>query len=106
MNIVTLPLLPLADDVVLPGMVGPLSLDEPDVRAAVDAARAAASPEVPSSGVRSNAEGRTNRVLLAPRIDGRHPTIGTVATIEQVGRLPGGQPAAVVRGERGVRIGV
>ncbi|MGF7235656.1 MAG: endopeptidase La [Frankia sp.] len=108
MDIVTLPLLPLADDVVLPGMVVPLPLDEPGVRAAVDAARAATNTPgqaAPSSGFRSNAETRPSRVLLAPQIDGRHATIGTVATIEQVGRLPGGQPAAVVRGERRVRIG-
>jgi len=92
MDIVTLPLLPLADDVVLPGMVVPLPLDDNDVRAAIDAARAAGGTPV--------------TVLLAPRIDGRHPTIGTIATVEQVGRLPGGQPAAVVRGIGRARIGV
>ena len=34
----TLPVLPLDDEVVLPGMVVPLDLNDPDVRAAVEAA--------------------------------------------------------------------
>jgi ATP-dependent Lon protease len=105
---ITLPLLPLTDAVVLPGMVVPLPLDSPEVRAAVDAARAAApgAPgRAPSSGIRSNPEPPAPRVLLAPRVDGRHPTIGTLATVEQVGRLPGGEAAAVVRGIARVTIG-
>ena len=40
----TLPVLPLDDEVVLPGMVVPLDLNETDVRAAVEAAQAAAGP--------------------------------------------------------------
>ena len=36
-----LPVLPLADEVVLPGMVAPISLD-PEAQAAVDAAQSAA----------------------------------------------------------------
>jgi len=92
----TLPVLPLADAVVLPGMVVPLELDEPDVRAAVDAAQAA----------RGDAPGDAPaQVLLVPRPDGRYAAVGTIATLEQVGRLPGGQPAAVVRGTARARIG-
>jgi len=91
----TLPVLPLSDAVVLPGMVVPLELDSPDVRAAVDAAQAAASgPAAPPA-----------QVLLVPRPDGSYGGVGTIATLEQVGRLPGGQPAAVVRGTARARIG-
>ncbi|MFC8885126.1 LON peptidase substrate-binding domain-containing protein, partial [Streptomyces cinereoruber] len=39
-----LPVLPLDDEVVLPGMVVPLDLSDNDVRAAVEAAQAAARP--------------------------------------------------------------
>ncbi|PZG15478.1 endopeptidase La [Nonomuraea aridisoli] len=87
----TLPVLPLDDAVVLPGMVVPLDLSDSEVRAAIDAARA--------SG------GNKPRVLLVPRIDGRYGAIGVRAVVEQVGRLPGGEPAAVVRGVDRVRVG-
>jgi ATP-dependent Lon protease len=86
-----LPVLPLDDEVVLPGMVVPLDLSDSEVRAAIDAARA--------SG------GNKPRVLLVPRIDGRYGAIGVQAVVEQVGRLPGGEPAAVVRGVNRVRVG-
>ncbi|MER7134031.1 endopeptidase La [Streptosporangium saharense] len=86
-----LPVLPLDDEVVLPGMVVPLDLSEGEIRAAIDAARALADnkPEV----------------LLVPRIDGRYGPVGVRAVVEQVGRLPGGEPAAVVRGVGRVRVG-
>ncbi|MGC5016687.1 endopeptidase La [Streptosporangium sp. DT93] len=86
-----LPVLPLDDEVVLPGMVVPLDLSEPEVRAAIDAAQALTEnkPEV----------------LLVPRIDGRYGPVGVRAIVEQVGRLPGGEPAAVVRGADRVRVG-
>ncbi|WP_157245230.1 endopeptidase La [Nonomuraea typhae] len=86
-----LPVLPLDDEVVLPGMVVPLDLSDSEVRAAIDAAQA--------SG------GNKPRVLLVPRIDGRYGAIGVQAVVEQVGRLPGGEPAAVVRGVNRVRVG-
>ncbi|MEV4571373.1 endopeptidase La [Nonomuraea sp. NPDC049419] len=86
-----LPVLPLDDAVVLPGMVVPLDLSDSEVRAAIEAARA--------SG------GNKPRVLLVPRIDGRYGAIGVRAVVEQVGRLPGGEPAAVVRGVDRVRVG-
>jgi ATP-dependent Lon protease len=86
-----LPVLPLDDAVVLPGMVVPLDLSDSEVRAAIDAAQAS---------------GRTKpRVLLVPRIDGRYGAVGVRAVVEQVGRLPGGEPAAVVRGVDRVRVG-
>ncbi|WP_156754190.1 endopeptidase La [Actinokineospora pegani] len=90
----TLPVLPLDDTVLLPGMVVPIPLTGGDnaneARSAVDAARSGAEPA---------------RVVLVPRLDGRYARVGTVAVVEQVGRLPGGQLAAVVRGTGRVRIG-
>ncbi|MGW0482070.1 endopeptidase La [Nonomuraea sp. NPDC003214] len=86
-----LPVLPLDDEVVLPGMVVPLDLSDSEVRSAIDAAQA--------SG------GNKPRVLLVPRIDGRYGAVGVQAVVEQVGRLPGGEPAAVVRGVNRVRVG-
>ncbi|RKT15938.1 ATP-dependent Lon protease [Streptomyces sp. 1114.5] len=90
----TLPVLPLDDEVVLPGMVVPLDLKDTEVRAAVEAARSAAGgPGKP-------------QVLLVPRVDGSYAAVGTLATVEQVGRLADGDPAALVRAVRRVRIGV
>ncbi|MFB7127595.1 endopeptidase La [Kitasatospora sp. NPDC056273] len=90
----TLPVLPLDDEVVLPGMVVPLDLKDTEVRAAVEAARAAAT-----------GAGKP-QVLLVPRVDGSYAAAGTLATVEQVGRLADGEPAALVRAVRRVRIGV
>ncbi|MGW7574243.1 endopeptidase La [Streptomyces sp. NPDC054765] len=89
----TLPVLPLDDEVVLPGMVVPLDLSDADVRAAVEAAQAAATP------------GNKPRVLLVPRVDGTYTGIGTLGRIEQVGRLSDGDPGALIRGLGRVRIG-
>jgi ATP-dependent Lon protease len=45
-------------------------------------------------------------VLLVPRLPDRGLAgVGTLAVIEQVGRLPGGQPGAVLRGIARVKIG-
>ncbi|MER7769365.1 endopeptidase La [Kitasatospora sp. NPDC096140] len=95
----TLPVLPLDDEVVLPGMVVPLDLKDTEVRAAVEAARAAA------------AGGGKPQVLLVPRVDGSYAAAGTLAAVEQVGRLAdgpntAGQPVALVRAVRRLRIGV
>jgi ATP-dependent Lon protease len=92
-EILTLPMLPLDDVVVLPGMVVPLSLSESEVRAAVEAAQASADPDGEA------------RLLLVPRLDGKYASVGTVGVIEQIGRLRGGEHAAVVRGTARVRIG-
>ncbi len=83
-----LPVLPLADSVVLPGMVVPVRLDQPDIQAAVDAANSV-----------------DRKVLIVPRLDGRYAAVGTIAVLEQVGRLPSGEKAAVVRGEGRAQIG-
>ncbi|MFJ3666367.1 endopeptidase La [Streptomyces sp. NPDC090106] len=90
----TLPVLPLDDEVVLPGMVVPLDLNDTDVRAAVEAAQAAARSE----------PGKP-RVLLVPRVDGTYPGTGVLGTVEQVGRLADGDPGALIRGRARVRIG-
>ncbi|HEY7323353.1 MAG TPA: endopeptidase La [Streptosporangiaceae bacterium] len=92
----SLPVLPLDDTVVLPTMVVPLDLSAAEPRAAIEAARMAAA------AADGDAEAQ---VLLVPRPDGNYSPVGTLATIEQVGRLPSGERAAVVRGTARVRIG-
>ncbi|MFE7107590.1 endopeptidase La [Streptomyces sp. NPDC057575] len=89
-----LPVLPLDDEVVLPGMVVPLDLSDTDVRAAVEAAQAAARDG-----------GGKPEVLLVPRIDGTYTGTGVIGTVEQVGRLSDGDPGALIRGRGRVRIG-
>src|SRR4051812_26022545 len=85
---ISLPLLSVPDLVVLPGMVVPVEL-EGDARPVIEAAQA----------------GSDGRLLLAPRLSDRYPTHGVIATIEQVGRLPGGARAAVLRAGERARIG-
>lgn len=92
-----LPVLPLdsADqDVVLPGMVVPLDLSDREVRAAVEAAQAAA-----------RGSGHKPRVLLVPRVDGTYVGTGVLGRVEQVGRLADGDPGALIRGVARIRIG-
>ncbi|MFE3186101.1 endopeptidase La [Streptomyces violascens] len=89
-----LPVLPLDDEVVLPGMVVPLDLSDAEVRAAVEAAQAAAR----------SGQGKP-QVLLVPRIDGTYAGTGVLGTVEQVGRLSDGDPGALIRGRHRVRIG-
>src|SRR5215469_11736320 len=97
----TLPVLPLADEVVLPGMVVPIELSDQDVRGAIEAARNKELGRGP--GIRSEDK---PQVLLVPRLGERGlAAVGTLAVVEQVGRLPGGEPGAVVRGVTRVRIG-
>ncbi|MFG3252979.1 endopeptidase La [Streptomyces sp. NPDC048172] len=98
----TLPVLPIdadgpegsdGDGVVLPGMVVPLDLSESEVRAAVEAAQAAVL------------QGDKPRVLLVPRVEGQYADIGVLGRVEQVGRLADGDPGALIRGLRRIRIG-
>jgi len=89
----TLPVLPLDDDVVLPTMVVPLDASEPEVRASIAAAGAAASGD------------DRPQLLLVPRIGGKYAPVGTLAVVEQEGRLPDGKPGAVLRGLARVTIG-
>ena len=83
-----LPLLPLSSGVVLPSMVVTLALETDEAKAAADAAA-----------------GADQRLLLVPRIDGRFATVGTVAQVDQVGALPNGVPAIVVRGLHRAHLG-
>ncbi|WP_459963674.1 endopeptidase La [Nocardia sp. IFM 10818] len=69
-------------------MIVPIELDE-SAQAAIDAARA----------------GKVNQVLVAPRLDEGYASYGVVATIEQVGRMRGGAPAAVLKAEGRAKIG-
>src|SRR5260370_2485344 len=82
----TLPVLPLDDDVVLPTMVVPLDASEPEVRASIAAASAAAEGDAKP------------QLLLVPRIGGKYAPLGTLAVVEQEGRLPNGKPGVVLRG--------
>ena len=84
-----LPVLPMADVVVLPGMVVPVALDDAERQAAIDAAQA----------------GADDRLLVVPRLEGKYAAVGVVATIEQLGKLPGGEPAAVLRAIGRARVG-
>ena len=83
-----LPVLFLTDLVVLPGMVVPIELDDSS-RAAIDTARASSDSEL----------------LVAPRLEDRYAAFGVLASIVQVGRLASGEPAAVIRAERRMKIG-
>jgi ATP-dependent Lon protease len=83
-----LPLLPLNTGVVLPHMVVTLTLETPEARAAVDAARKA-----------------DDTLLLVPRVEGKYSNVGTVAKIEEMGRTPGGVQALVIRGLHRALIG-
>jgi ATP-dependent Lon protease len=77
-----LPLLPLTTGVVLPHMVVTLTLETPEARAAVSAARSAG-----------------DTLLLVPRTEsGAYARVGTVAVIEEMGRTPNGMEALVIRG--------
>jgi ATP-dependent Lon protease len=90
----SLPVLPLDDSVVLPTMVVPLDISGPEARAAIEAAQVSATGD------------DNPQVLLVPRVDGKYSAVGTLGVIEQTGRLPSGEPAAVVRGLSRVRVGV
>jgi ATP-dependent Lon protease len=86
---ISVPVLFVSEPIVLPTMVVPVGLDDA-ARTAVDAAQASES----------------GKLLIAPRLDDRYPTYGVLASIVQVGRIPGGGgSAAVVRGERRAHIG-
>ncbi|HEX8768803.1 MAG TPA: endopeptidase La, partial [Jatrophihabitans sp.] len=90
-------MLPLDDVVVLPGMVVPVAMSDAEARAAVEAAQA-------STGA-AGKDGGQAQVLLVPRLDGKYSGFGTIGVIEQVGRLRGGEHAAVVRGTQRAKIG-
>jgi ATP-dependent Lon protease len=75
-------LLPLDDRVILPHMTVPVAVESESAHAAVLAARQ-------TDGL----------VVLVPRIDAQYARVGTVAHIEESGRLPDGRQASVFRGQ-------
>ncbi len=87
----TLPLLPLVSGVVLPQMVIPLALESDEAKAAADAAV-------------------DGMLILVPRREtptgASYARVGTVAKIEEAGRLPGGGRAVLVRGLQRAVVGV
>jgi ATP-dependent Lon protease len=88
-EITALPLMPLSSGVALPGMVLTLAAETPEAKAA-----AAAAGQVGA------------QLLLVPRTaDGRYARIGTIATIEDRGKLPGGTQALVVRATARATVG-
>src|SRR3954447_19022501 len=98
----TLPVLFLDDTVVLPGMVLPIELTD-QAQASIDAARAARGSGR-SADLRETSRDPL-RLLLVPRIDGRTGVVGTLAEVTQIGRLPSGEPAVVLRATARARIG-
>jgi ATP-dependent Lon protease len=90
LDTLTLPVLPLTNDVVLPHMVVTLALETDEARAAADAAARA-----------------DDTLLLVPRqADGRYARVGTIARIENRGNLPAGMPALVIRATTRAEVGV
>ncbi|MDQ3661133.1 MAG: endopeptidase La [Actinomycetota bacterium] len=83
-----LPLLPLNRGVVLPHMVVTLALDSDEARGAITAA-------LDGDGL----------VLLVPRIGNGYARIGTVARVDDAGKLPNGERAVIMRGLQRAIIG-
>ena len=76
-----LPVFPIPDAVVFPEMAVTLAVESDEARAAIQAAQ------------------QSDRlVLLIPRIDGRYANVGTIARVEESGRLPNGAEVASLRG--------
>src|SRR2546421_1916937 len=76
-----LPVLPLERAVILPHMAVTLAVESREANEAVEAARA-------EGGV----------VLVVPKINGKYARVGTIAKIEDTGRLPNGSEVVVIRG--------
>ncbi|MEX2275334.1 MAG: endopeptidase La [Actinomycetota bacterium] len=89
LDVQVLPLLPLTTGVVLPGMVVTLTIESEEARTAVQAAEAS-----------------DRRLLLVPRTDAGYARLGTVAELENVGRLASGMDALVIRGVSRAMVGI
>jgi ATP-dependent Lon protease len=83
-----IPLLPLNNAVVLPGMVVTIPVEREEAGAAIAAAR----------------EG-DGLVLLVPRVEGKYASIGTVAKIEDSRKLPNGVEVAILQGLHRASVG-
>ncbi len=99
-----LPVLPLDDDVVLPGMIVPLDLADTETRAAVESAQANTPAQASLPGIRSGTAAKAE-VLIVPRVHGEYAGLGTIATVERIGRVPGGKTAVLLRGTRRAVVG-
>ena len=77
------------EGIVFPGMVVTLSLEAPEAAAAVDA---------------SADTGR--EIVIVPRLEGRYAAVGVIAEVVEVGELPGGPRAVVVKGRVRARLGI
>src|SRR5882672_3578133 len=81
-----LPILPLERAVILPHMAVTISLESSEAKEALAAARA-----------------EQGLVLVVPRINGKYARVGTIAKIEDTGRLPNGSEVVVICGlSRGI----
>jgi ATP-dependent Lon protease len=100
----SLPVLPLDDTVVLPTMVVPVDTSGTEARAAIEAAQISAGA-AETAGPGSATTKATPQVLLVPRVNGTYAPVGTLGAVEQIGRLPSGEPGAAIRGLSRVRIG-
>ncbi|HVA74120.1 MAG TPA: endopeptidase La [Acidimicrobiales bacterium] len=95
-----LPLLPLDSGVVLPGMTITIALETDEAKAAIEAAASS-----------------DDRLVLVPRlrdprggaggsnVGGKYASVGTIASVDRSGKLPGGTPAVVVTGHERAVIG-
>ena len=83
-----LPILPLEDVVVLPGMTVTLSVDGDAQRAAVSAA-----------------QDGNRLLLLVPHVGGNFAPIGVVARVEESGKLPTGAEVSIIKGLHRARLG-
>ena len=83
-----LPVLPLNGGVVLPHMNVTVQLDSPEAKAAVKVA---------------NADDRM--LVLLPKVGSRYAKVGTVAKIDEEGKLPNGEDVVVVAGRHRAVIG-
>src|SRR5438445_1322960 len=78
--------LPLERAVILPHMAVTLAVESSEANGALEAARA-----------------EEGMVLVVPKINGAYARVGTIAKIEDTGRLPNGSEVVVIRGlNRGI----
>ena len=85
----SLPMFPLSEGILLPGMVLTLTLEAPEAAAAVAIA-------AESSG----------ELVVVPRVEGRYASVGVIAEVLEVGQVPGGPRAVVVSGQARARLGI
>ncbi len=89
MSVRSLPMLPVSEGILFPGMVVTFVLEGAEALAAATAA----------------AEG-DGELVVVPRVDGHYASIGVVAEVLEVGRVPGGPRAVAVSGRSRARLGI